>query len=314
MTKCGHLYCWPCLYQWLEPGMSWEERQEIFHNDDIIMMTPGAVVVHAAIRPDLSRRVCPTCKAPCSVSTLVPIFVHEQKHPKDNDNTNHNLRNQPKVLSEPITSSSNQAIIPSSSLLLSSSSSETNGRHRPSSVPPPGPFLPSRSALARISSSSATTNASTTTRSSLLFRSPIRRRNVGRWRMNPSRPRMLMNQEEHDDDDDDDDDDHIPNNTTELPPPPPPADDEAVVRPNVRESSTAVLTTTTTNLPLARAERWLGASDSSLSDGSNRPMSPLFNMNTRYYSCDDDSTPSARRPFYDSCDDDSIPSVRRPRR
>jgi len=30
VTKCGHLYCWSCLYQWLEPGMLLSEYNNAF--------------------------------------------------------------------------------------------------------------------------------------------------------------------------------------------------------------------------------------------------------------------------------------------
>jgi len=30
VTKCGHLYCWSCLYQWLEPGMMLSEYNSAF--------------------------------------------------------------------------------------------------------------------------------------------------------------------------------------------------------------------------------------------------------------------------------------------
>jgi len=30
VTKCGHLYCWRCLYQWLEPGMMLSEYNSAF--------------------------------------------------------------------------------------------------------------------------------------------------------------------------------------------------------------------------------------------------------------------------------------------
>jgi hypothetical protein len=62
VTQCGHLYCWPCLYRWLEPGMQPEERL-------------GLGMLRRLPSFDSSRRVCPVCKAPCSVPTLVPIYV-----------------------------------------------------------------------------------------------------------------------------------------------------------------------------------------------------------------------------------------------
>lgn len=64
VTQCGHLYCWPCLYRWIEPGLLPDER-------DSLGLLP-------AISADNSRRVCPVCKAACSTATLVPIYVREQ--------------------------------------------------------------------------------------------------------------------------------------------------------------------------------------------------------------------------------------------
>jgi E3 ubiquitin-protein ligase RNF5 len=70
VTQCGHLYCWPCLYRWLEPGMHPEERATLG-----LLRRPPAI--------DSSRRVCPVCKAHCCVPELVPIYVrsHEPTPP-----------------------------------------------------------------------------------------------------------------------------------------------------------------------------------------------------------------------------------------
>lgn len=62
VTQCGHLYCWPCLYRWLEPGMYPAERVRLGLNPTLI-------------QPDSGRRSCPVCKAGCSVDTIVPIYV-----------------------------------------------------------------------------------------------------------------------------------------------------------------------------------------------------------------------------------------------
>jgi hypothetical protein len=61
VTHCGHLYCWPCLYRWLEPGMQPDER--------------ASLGLAPAVAFDRSRRVCPVCKSPCSTPTVVPIYV-----------------------------------------------------------------------------------------------------------------------------------------------------------------------------------------------------------------------------------------------
>lgn len=66
VTRCGHLFCWPCLYRWLEPGIRPEEALASWPN----FYSQGERVVE-------SRRCCPVCKATCSVPTLVPIYVRE---------------------------------------------------------------------------------------------------------------------------------------------------------------------------------------------------------------------------------------------
>lgn len=66
VTQCGHLYCWPCLYRWLEPGMTPVERNSL--------MGLTSVVLHSA-NYDPTKRICPVCRAPCSVKRIVPIYV-----------------------------------------------------------------------------------------------------------------------------------------------------------------------------------------------------------------------------------------------
>lgn len=43
VTLCGHLYCWPCIYKWMQS-------------------------------PTASPRRCPVCKAPLSENALVPLY------------------------------------------------------------------------------------------------------------------------------------------------------------------------------------------------------------------------------------------------
>lgn len=45
VSLCGHLYCWPCLYRWLNQG----------------------------------HKVCPVCKSGCSEETVIPIYGREKK-------------------------------------------------------------------------------------------------------------------------------------------------------------------------------------------------------------------------------------------
>ncbi|XP_028911245.1 E3 ubiquitin-protein ligase RNF5 [Ornithorhynchus anatinus] len=51
VSLCGHLYCWPCLHQWLET------------------------------RPD--QQECPVCKARISREKVVPLYGRGSQEPKD---------------------------------------------------------------------------------------------------------------------------------------------------------------------------------------------------------------------------------------
>ncbi len=66
VTHCGHLYCWSCLYRWLENGMTVQERNELFGFSALHSNNPYY---------DPSKRVCPVCRAPCSVKRVIPIYV-----------------------------------------------------------------------------------------------------------------------------------------------------------------------------------------------------------------------------------------------
>lgn len=67
VTRCGHLYCWACLFQWLEPGMNLEDREYLSNTSS----SRGQAM-------NRSRRLCPVCKADCSVPTVIPIYVREE--------------------------------------------------------------------------------------------------------------------------------------------------------------------------------------------------------------------------------------------
>jgi hypothetical protein len=66
VTRCGHLYCWPCLFRWLEPGMLPEERQSLGMSYVYNTNNNSGVI---------NRRECPVCKSECSLSSLVPVYV-----------------------------------------------------------------------------------------------------------------------------------------------------------------------------------------------------------------------------------------------
>lgn len=86
VTQCGHLYCWPCLYRWLEPGMYPEERASLGLMTATMMMNGFG---NSSSLFDTARRVCPVCKSTCSVPTLIPIYVRStnETSPINNSNT-----------------------------------------------------------------------------------------------------------------------------------------------------------------------------------------------------------------------------------
>jgi hypothetical protein len=85
VTRCGHLFCWRCLYTWLEPGLSIEEY-------DFLGYRP----VWRNITIDRTRKVCPVCKKKCDVREVIPIYVKEesQNSPKSTGKNNGERRDQ----------------------------------------------------------------------------------------------------------------------------------------------------------------------------------------------------------------------------
>jgi len=79
VTQCGHLYCWSCLYRWLEPGMTNAER---FDMGWISVANAGG---RTGVSRQSGRRCCPVCKADCVVGTVVPIYVRESDDDNEND-------------------------------------------------------------------------------------------------------------------------------------------------------------------------------------------------------------------------------------
>lgn len=69
VTTCGHLYCWPCLFQWLEPGMTQEERESL----GLSPFRYGG--------SNRSRRVCPMSKSPLPLSSVIPVYVRSSESP-----------------------------------------------------------------------------------------------------------------------------------------------------------------------------------------------------------------------------------------
>lgn len=53
-TECGHLYCWPCIYHWLNTNRT--------------------------------HLTCPVCKSGISENHLIPIFTKGNHERRDEDN------------------------------------------------------------------------------------------------------------------------------------------------------------------------------------------------------------------------------------
>ena len=88
VTLCGHLYCWPCLFRWLEPGMTADEFSLLWGFHDRLTAV------------DSSRRNCPVCKASCSVTTVVPIYVRGNRESSSSSSSSGNCRHA--VTSKPL--------------------------------------------------------------------------------------------------------------------------------------------------------------------------------------------------------------------
>ncbi|KAM3139746.1 E3 ubiquitin-protein ligase rnf5 [Paramecium bursaria] len=74
LTTCGHLYCWPCIYSWLN------SNQEFL--------------------------TCPVCKNGCSRQSLIPLYSKQEVVKKQRDP---NIPSRPKPgRSEPIRNNQNQ--------------------------------------------------------------------------------------------------------------------------------------------------------------------------------------------------------------
>ena len=69
VTRCGHLYCWSCLYKWLEPGLTPLERHQLH--------LPTSTTIISSEQQ--SRRSCPVCKAKCQLDLIIPIYVKDSQ-------------------------------------------------------------------------------------------------------------------------------------------------------------------------------------------------------------------------------------------
>ena len=67
LTKCGHMFCWPCIYNWLE--------------------SKGG------------RAKCPNCKNEITKNDLIPVYSNDEN--KDNTNRFKNIPKRPKAERNP---------------------------------------------------------------------------------------------------------------------------------------------------------------------------------------------------------------------
>mmetsp|Transcript_9400 Transcript_9400/g.20015 ORF Transcript_9400/g.20015 Transcript_9400/m.20015 type:complete len:470 (-) Transcript_9400:62-1471(-) len=99
VTRCGHLFCWECLYTWLKPGMLVSEYYAAFGGGPSNNETLGGrsssrgglnnFISEMASYNDVSygqrhnpqRRRCPVCKADCSVDSVIPIYIQVHANP-----------------------------------------------------------------------------------------------------------------------------------------------------------------------------------------------------------------------------------------
>ena len=67
LTKCGHMYCWPCIYNWLD--------------------SKGG------------KAKCPNCKNLITKDDLIPVYSNDEN--KDNTNRSKNIPKRPKAERNP---------------------------------------------------------------------------------------------------------------------------------------------------------------------------------------------------------------------
>ncbi|RKP02232.1 hypothetical protein CXG81DRAFT_18060 [Caulochytrium protostelioides] len=67
VTRCGHLYCWPCLHEWLS-------RAAAPASMGFPLFMPAAPSA-ASNAPDAAPRPCPVCKAGVRAADVVPIYT-----------------------------------------------------------------------------------------------------------------------------------------------------------------------------------------------------------------------------------------------
>ena len=76
ISLCGHLFCWPCLHQWLETRRVVIRRRIRYLRIERLNLSSS--------RPH--RQICPVCKAGISRDKVIPLYGRgntDQKDPRD---------------------------------------------------------------------------------------------------------------------------------------------------------------------------------------------------------------------------------------
>mmetsp|Transcript_34685 Transcript_34685/g.59609 ORF Transcript_34685/g.59609 Transcript_34685/m.59609 type:complete len:308 (+) Transcript_34685:113-1036(+) len=149
VTQCGHLFCWPCLYRWLN-----DQRFVLIRNTTTTVTTDAAVAIIIIIirgrsnsrnshRNDtrvtlplprsIDAKLCPVCKAPVTLESVIPLY-HQSNAVMDPRRRRSEIPQRPAAQRPEVTldeGSATAAVWPVSS---SSSSSSSGGaaapRHR----------------------------------------------------------------------------------------------------------------------------------------------------------------------------------------
>mmetsp|Transcript_14918 Transcript_14918/g.19445 ORF Transcript_14918/g.19445 Transcript_14918/m.19445 type:complete len:262 (-) Transcript_14918:797-1582(-) len=82
VTQCGHLFCWTCLYRWLvltpPRGGGNSEESNLSQLRNPLSLFGNSVQEIVLSGNPTERKVCPVCKAECSINTVIPLYVREQ--------------------------------------------------------------------------------------------------------------------------------------------------------------------------------------------------------------------------------------------
>eukprot|EP00434_Breviolum_minutum_P045925 symbB.v1.2.041286.t1/scaffold8016.1/size8171/1 len=97
VTRCGHLFCWACLHQWLNAATAAEEAVASYRID---LFCPNFLTeAHRSTQmsPSSSRgktaSACPICKASVTIQNVIPVYTRSNQ--SDPRNSYPNLPSRP---------------------------------------------------------------------------------------------------------------------------------------------------------------------------------------------------------------------------